>query len=393
MKRICIAILILCIIRIPLSAQVHEVHNDEKHHTELNFDKGETVTERPDRTDKPGKDQKDFPDSHQGSRTIANSSTPQNVSQISLDGAQRLKRLSEFMQMLATIQTLRLLKEFLEYPSLGTFDKLNKIANNDIKEMLEQLAKMPQQQRDIATRIVDDIKNELSLSMDQPPVSGDKNKRDQMFREYEFWNKFEQGLNYVQAKSLQTSLMVTTSPDFGVVSSSSPNNSRVTTLTGPLRMRIKESGTEGFQALSPDMVNISDILIYPIFTITNVPCWGVDVTVNLYTSVYEHDDEDQSTTPIPFDDLESKEDFELLGRYKVPGLSIPHSQFLLTKNSGLFLPDFFYKGYSPSSFYITVDNEDFEDNEGLFDFYFYYTLTIDNLTSAPSSVYKIVHRL
>jgi hypothetical protein len=395
MKYTILLVTLLCINQTKLYAQSHEVHNDEKHHKELNFDKAMTIEGRSSRniTDKPGRDQKDFPDSNDMIKSIANTPSPANVSQISLDGAKRLKNLSRFMQLLATIQITRLLIDFLEYPNLSTFDKLNRIANNDIKEMLEQLAKMPQQERDIANRIIDDIKGELALNMDQPPVSNDRVKRDQMYKEYEFWNKFEDGLNFVQGKSKQSSLMVITDPGFGAGTSVSSIGERVTILTIPLRMLLKESSTEGLQALSPNMVNITDILIYPIFFLTNVPCWGVDLTVNVYTTVYEHDFANQSIFPIPFEDLDFKEDFELLDSYKVPGLSIPHSQFILTKNSGLFLPDFFYRGYTPNTFYIAIDNEKFEETDGVFDFYFYYTLTVDNNTSAPSPVYKIVHRM
>jgi hypothetical protein len=373
----------------------HEVHNDDNHpHTKLDYDKGRTVEGKsnPDRTNKPGKDQKDFPNPNDKSRSVPNRQSPANVSRISLEGAQRLKKLTEFMQLLATIQTLRILKEFLEAPSLGTFDRLRKIANNDIKEMLEELAKMPKQERDIANKIVDDIKNELALSMDQPPVSNDMEMRDQTVKEYEFWNKFEDGLNFIPAKSKQSSLMMIKA-DFGVVASMSSTHNTITMLSRPLMMRLKESDTEGLQALSPNMENISDILIYPIFSLANVPCWGVDLTVNVYASVYKHDPENQAYFPIPFEDIESKGNFKLLGSYKVPGLSIAHSQFLLTKNSGLFLPDFFYSGFSPNSFYITLDNANFQETDGIFDFYFYYTLTVDNVTSAPSPVDKIIHRL
>jgi hypothetical protein len=386
-----------------LFAQSHEVHNDDKHHRELNFDKGGTVEGRggqankPDRPERP--DRPDRPEKPGQDRTITG--YPEgNVSPISTAGIKRLQGLSRFMQILATLQTAHLIKEFLTLPNLKTFDRLNKIANGELKEMLNDLAKMPKQERDIASRIVDDIKNELSLEVDRPPASQDKNLRDQMLKEYELWNKFNDGLNYVQATANQTTLLMATresfntSPFFGAGGSTTGNISpRTTNLLTPLRMILKESDNEGLQVFSPNMTSLPDILIYPKFTLENVPCWGAKITINVYTSVYEHDPQNRDIAPIPYPNLESKEDFELLDRYDMPGLTIPHCEFWLTPNSGLFLPDFYYTASAPKEFFIVIDADKFEETEGVYDFYFYYTLTVAGVTSKPSAVYKIVHRL
>jgi hypothetical protein len=397
MKCLTITILVLCFIKFSLLAQGGGKNENNKASTNLNMKgaevNGSGVKSTP--SEKPGNPGNGRPENpnNQLPSSIAGLESSVNVSQISLAGLQRLKKLSRFMQLLATVQTARLLKEFLEFPSLSTFDKLNKIVNNDLKDMLQELASMPEDERKIASRIVDDIQNELSLSMDQPPVSAEKNKRDQMLKEYKFWSKFNDGLNFVQSKSSQSLQIINTSPQFGAPDLSSLRSNRVIKLDGRLRMIIKESDSEGLQTLFPNMIHPSDIIIYPIFSLANVPCWGVNVRVNLYAAAYEHDPTNQSAFPISVNDLESIEDFELIGKFEVPGLELPQSQFVLTPNNGLFLPDFFYNVKAPSGFFISVGDELFEEVEGTFDFHFYYTITVDNKTSSTSDVYKISHRV